>query len=273
MAELAGAALTSHILMSPRSAEMQASRVFDGMLHIGRHIRASRPDVLVVVSNDHLFNVRLGTSAHFLVGAGARFTPFGEMDVPPDEYVGSPEFANELVDFAAARGAAIDRIDPLRPDHGTAVPLLFSNPDRDIPVVPLLVNYSCSTLPEPEECWQFGLTLAEFVASMRPAGERVALLGAGGLSHWVGYAEPRVNETFDRAFLAAIERGAVERWRSRSASEIEREGGNGGLEIMSWLIVLAAARGARAQITYYEPMPAWMTGMGGVVLQLPAAST
>ena len=164
-------------------------------------------------------------------------------------------------------------IDPLHPDHGTAVPLLFANPDRDIPVVPLLVNYSCSTVPEPEECWQFGRTLVEFIRTMRPAGERVALIGAGGLSHWVGYAEPRVNEAFDRAFLSAVEQSALEDWRSRSATEIEREGGNGGLEIMSWLAVLAATPGARAQITYYEPMLAWMTGMGGAVLRLTDAAS
>ena len=111
------------------------------------------------------------------------------------------------------------------------------------------------------------MTLAEFISSVRPAAERVALLGAGGLSHWVGYAESRVNEAFDRAFLAAVEQGALEPWRSRTAARIEREGGNGGLEIMSWLAVLGAAPGARAQITYYEPMPAWMTGMGGAVLR------
>jgi 2'-aminobiphenyl-2,3-diol 1,2-dioxygenase, large subunit len=273
MADLAGAALTSHILMSPRSVEAQASRVFDGMLKIGRHIRASKPDVLVVVSNDHLFNTRLGAPARFLVGTGAQFTPFGEMDVPRDTYAGHPAFANAFVEFAAARGVSIDRIEPLNPDHGTAVPLLFANPDRDIAVVPLLVNYSCSTVPEPEECWRFGEVLAEFVRTARPAAERVALIGTGGLSHWVGYPESRVNEAFDRAFLEAIEHGALESWRSRSAAEIERDAGNGGLEIMSWLAVLAAAPGARAQITYYEPMLAWMTGMGGAVLQLPASAS
>jgi aromatic ring-opening dioxygenase catalytic subunit (LigB family) len=268
MAELAGAALTSHILMSPRCVDAQAARVFDGMLRVGRHLRASKPDLLVIVSSDHLFNVRLGTPARFLVGTGDSFTPFGDMDIPRETYAGHPSFANEFLDFARSRGVSIDRIEPFAPDHGTAVPLLFANPDRDIPVVPLLVNYSCDTTPEPEECWQFGVTLAEFVSSMRPAGERVALLGAGGLSHWVGYAESRVNEAFDRRFLDAVERGALASWRASTAAQIEREAGNGGLEIMSWLAVLGATPGARAEIAYYEPMPAWMTGMGGAVLRL-----
>jgi protocatechuate 4,5-dioxygenase beta chain/2'-aminobiphenyl-2,3-diol 1,2-dioxygenase large subunit len=254
--------------MAPQSVEAQAARVVDGMLNVGRHLRAAKPDVLVIVTSDHLFNVRLGTPSRFLVGTGASFTPFGEMDVPRETYLGHPSFAHAFVDFAAARGVSIDRIDPLNPDHGTAVPLLFANPDRDIPVVPLLVNYTCETVPEPEECWQFGLTLADFIASVRPAAERVALLGAGGLSHWVGYPESNVNEAFDREFLAAVERGELKPWRARSAASIEREAGNGGLEIMSWLAALAAAPGARARIAYYEPMLAWMTGMGGALLQL-----
>jgi aromatic ring-opening dioxygenase catalytic subunit (LigB family) len=254
--------------MSPRSVETQAARVFDGMLEIGRHIRASKPDVLVIVTSDHLFNVRLGNQARFLVATGSSFTPFGEMDIPRETYRGHPSFASTFVDFAAARGIPIDRIDPLNPDHGTAVPLLFANPNRDIPVVPVLVNYTCDTAPEPEECWTFGRTLADFIGSVRPAGERVALLGAGGLSHWVGYPESKVNEAFDRRFLAAVEQGSLQSWRARSAAQVEREAGNGALEIMSWLAVLAASPGARARIVYYEPMIEWMTGMGGAVLHL-----
>lgn len=269
MARLASAALTSHVLMSPQSVEEQAGRVFDGMMQIGRHIRASMPDVLVIVSSDHLFNVRLGTPARFLVGTATRFTPFGEMDVPREDFPGHPSFAANLVDFASARDAAVAGIEPLNPDHGTVIPLLFANPDHDIPVVPVLVNYSCRTVPEPEECWQFGQLLAQFIASQRPPSERVALLGAGGLSHWVGFPESKVNEGFDREFLAAIERGRLDAWRSRSAAQIESEAGNGGLEIMSWLTVLAAAPGARGRVAYYEAMLAWMTGMGGVVLELP----
>nr|ART35554.1 A22 [uncultured bacterium] len=268
MAEVASAAVSSHILMSPKGAPDSAGRVFDGMLQIGRHIRASKPDVIVIVSSDHLFNVPLGTAARFLVGTGVGFEPFGEMDIPREQFPGHPEFANALVEFAVARGVSVDRIDPLRPDHGTAVPLLFCNPDRDIPVVPLLVNYARDPLPEPQECWQLGRALAEFIAAQRPRGERVALIGAGGLSHWVGYAKANVNEAFDREFLAAVERDELASWRSRSAAEIEREAGNGGLEIMSWLVVLAATPGARAQVVYYEPMLEWMTGMGGAVLRL-----
>lgn len=269
MAEFVSAAVTSHILMSPRSVEVQAAKVFDGMIRIGRHLRTPKPDVLVIVSSDHLFNVQLGTSSRFLVGTGSDFTPFGEMDVPREPYPGHSVFASSFIDFAGGRGASIEAIEPLHPDHGTAIPLLFANPDHDIPVVPVLINHACALPPQPEECWQLGQRLAEFVALKRPGAERVAVLGAGGLSHWVGYPESHVNEAFDREFLAAVEQGALAPWRSKSAAQIEQEAGNGGLEIMNWLAVIAAVPQARARIAYYEPMLAWMTGMGGAFLELP----
>mgnify|MGYP003482099702 CR=1 FL=1 len=41
--------------------------------------------------------------------------------------------------------------------------------------------------------------------------------------------------------------------------EIERDAGNGGQEIRTW-IVAAAAWGGAMQVYGYEPQPAWLTG-------------
>jgi protocatechuate 4,5-dioxygenase beta chain/2'-aminobiphenyl-2,3-diol 1,2-dioxygenase large subunit len=251
--------------MSSAGAEAPARRVFDGMLTIGRHVRASRPDVIVVVSSDHMFNVRPGMTAQCYVGCAATYVPFGDMDIPRDEYRGAPAFGRALVDYAKLRGVSAEPLEVLRPDHGTAIPLLFANPDRDAAVVPLLINYDLAETPSPADCARVGSVLREFIAS-RPANERVAIVAAGGLSHWVGYENPRVNEDFDRSFLDAMCAGELGGWRHASAAEIRHDAGNGGLEIMSWLLMAAAVPTARAEVVYYEPMPSWMTGMGGVVM-------
>jgi 2'-aminobiphenyl-2,3-diol 1,2-dioxygenase large subunit len=266
VAELVSAVATSHVLMSPAGAERPAESVFDGMLTIGRHVRASKPDVIVVVSSDHLFNLRPDMTAPFYVATGERFVPFGDMDIPRDEYRGDPEFALRLIDYARLRGIPVQPLETLRPDHGTAIPLLFANPDRDARVVPLLVNYDLAEVPSPAECSRLGNVLREFIA-LRPAGERVAIVAAGGLSHWVGYERPPINEDFDRRFLESMRSGDVDGWRRLSAAEIRDEAGNGGLEIMSWLLMTSAVPNARAEVVYYEPMPSWMTGMGGVVMR------
>jgi aromatic ring-opening dioxygenase catalytic subunit (LigB family) len=269
MAEIVSAAATSHILMSAAGAEEPASRVFEGMLRVGRHVRASRPDVIVLISNDHMFNVGPGVTAPFLVGAAPAFVPFGEMDIPRDEYRGHPAFAAGLVRRGAERGLRIERRETLHPDHGTAVPLLFVNPDRDAAVVPLLVNHAREHGVQGAECWALGELLGEYVAALQPASTRVAIVGTGGLSHRVGFEGPAIEERFDRDFLAAFECGDLARWRDAGAADIERVAGNGGVEILNWLIVAAAVPQARAEIVYYEPMPSWLTGMGGAVLRLP----
>jgi 2'-aminobiphenyl-2,3-diol 1,2-dioxygenase, large subunit len=272
MGKIVSAVATSHILMSKNGAEEPAARVFDGMMRIGRHVRESKPDVIVIISNDHMFNVGPEISAPFLIACGERFVPFGEMDIPREEFRGKPEFASALASFAEQNGSPLYRLDTLRPDHGTAVPLLFANPNRDIAVLPIFVNYDRNPPPSPTDCWKLGTLLQHFITLARPKDERVAVIGAGGLSHWVGYENTTINEEFDRRFLSAMESGDLKEWRARPAADIRREGGNGGLEIMSWLTMAAVVPEARAEVVYYEPMPSWMTGMGGVVMKWQESS-
>jgi aromatic ring-opening dioxygenase catalytic subunit (LigB family) len=272
MAEIVAAVATSHILMSPAGAEEPAARVFEGMRCVGRHVQAARPELIVVVSNDHMFNIGPEATAPFFVGCSDSFVPFGEMDIPREAYRGDPRFAHGLAGHCGRRGVEIEPLATLRPDHGVAVPLLFVDPRREAAIVPLLVNHSRERGVSGLECWYLGQLLGEYVASLTPAALRVALVGAGGLSHRVGYETPGVDEGFDREFLADFERGALGRWREKEVPEIERVAGNGGVEIMNWMIVAAAVPGARATTVYYEAMPSWMTGMGGAVLRLPDRS-
>ena len=79
----------------------------------------------------------------------------------------------------------------------------------------------------------------------------MALIGAGGLSHWIG--NPRVGdieEDFDRWFLERLERGELDQVLDMPDEEIELAG-NGNHEMRSWL----AVAGAMAP----TPAPCWPT--------------
>ena len=70
--------------------------------------------------------------------------------------------------------------------------------------------------------------------------ERVALVGAGGLSHWIG--NPRVgdiDEDFDRWFLTGWRSAELDDVLDMPDEEIELAG-NGTHEIRSWLAVAGA---------------------------------
>jgi hypothetical protein len=89
----------------------------------------------------------------------------------------------------------------------------------------------------------------------------VAVIGAGGLSHWIG--NPRVGdieENFDRWFLERLERGELDQVLDMPDEEIELAG-NGAHEIRSWLAVAGAVDGVRARTLAYEPVYPWITGM------------
>lgn len=80
-------------------------------------------------------------------------------------------------------------------------------------------------------------------------------------------AMPRINPEWDRAFLQAVTEGRGEQLAAMDTEDIERDAGNGGQEIRSWLTVLGALPGVKGRILAYEPVPEWITGMGVAVLE------
>ena len=130
MGSIVSAVATSHILMSPKGAEEPAQRVFDGMMRIGRHVRDSKPDIVVVISNDHMFNVGPAVTAPFLVACCDRMTPFGEMDIPREEYRCDAGFAAAFAEFAGRNSLPVQKLSQpaARPRRGRAADVRQSEP-------------------------------------------------------------------------------------------------------------------------------------------------
>ena len=267
MARLLGAFAMSHQLGSPERIEDASERVFAGMKEIGRRIRALEPDVLVVISSDHLNNFALTDPAPFAVGTAAVFHPLGDMGLPRDPVPGAPGFALGFQAFAKEKGLDIAPADPIQPDHGIMIPLGIVDPARSIPAVPLYVNTVFYPDPSPADCRQLGEVLRAWIDQM-PGDTNVVLLAAGGLSHWVGMPQEGViNEAWDRAFLDDMLAGDVTALAARMNQDILDQAGNGGLEVNAWIVLAAAMPSARGECLFYEPIPQWATGMAGVELQ------
>jgi hypothetical protein len=161
--------------------------------------------------------------------------------------------------LTAAMDAGIDMAfgRSLRLDHGAMVPLHLLRVPETMPVVPLLVNCLVEPMPDYLRCHALGLALASV---LQPLSTRVALVAAGGLSHWPGMPEAGIiSETWDRAVLdglSAGHRGVLTDPPSAGA----HEKGPGAEELRAWTVLGAATGAGPVDVLSYEPVSGWSTG-------------
>jgi hypothetical protein len=131
----------------------------------------------------------------------------------------------------------------------------------DVPILPVYVNCTIPPLPAIERCRQFGLGLGKIMRA-QTAVERVAILGTGGLSHWVGTPQTgTINVDFDQRFLKLFSAGKIAEIAKWDSQEIIDTSGNGAAEIRNWLLAAAAAGATGAKVLAYEPVYSWSTGI------------
>jgi hypothetical protein len=267
MGRIVGAFGTSHVLFPPTGVEAQAARVLDGMLEMRARIHALAPDVVVLAGSDHLNNFSLAMQVTLAVGIADAFTTLGDSGAPAVTFRGHRAFAEGFARHAARRDFDLVQAEELRPDHGMAIPRLVIDPGNVLPIVPLYINCNMPVPPSPGRCYRLGGVLKEYVETGRPDGERVVVVGTGGLSHWLCLPEQgRVAAEFDLDFIERMIDGRAEELAAFSAEHIEAASGNGGLELTAWLFMAGAAPKAKGEKLYYEPIPEWISGMGGVSL-------
>ncbi|HEX2889486.1 hypothetical protein [Vineibacter terrae] len=71
-----------------------------------------------------------------------------------------------------------------------------------------------------------------------------------------------INIAWDRAVLAALERGDKEHFLRMRYEDIERDGGNGGHEVAMWVMMMGALGARPCRTIVYEPVKEWMGGVG-----------
>ena len=259
--------LTGWFDRAPEDQRREARRALDEMRD---RLRAARPDVILLFSNDHLLNWPINNTPEYTVGIGAEHV--GPADWY-DEWLalekyripGHPAFARYLVNEGARRRLAFAYRRDMQFDDGVSVPMHYLNPEGDIALVPVTMNCTVPPIPTPARAYEVGTTLREMVQAY-PGAERVAVVATGGLSHEPG--GPRyfwVDEEFDRWFLDLLRKGDHAALLHECTLErMEAAGSGGTAELLAWMVALAFTSGP-AEVLAYMPAIAWRSGTGMVI--------
>lgn len=245
---------------------------FDGYLPAREWVREQRPDVAVVVFNDHFNAMFLDRVPTFAVGCAPSYRPvdegWGPRAIPAFE--GESRFGWHLADTLVASKFDPEIIQEIEVDHGLQVPMeLFWGRPADawpVKVVPIFVNVLQYPIPLPERLYELGHALGRAIESY-DSDERFVVLGTGGLSHQLqGARAGFLNPEADHRFLRDIADDPDE-LASWSREHYVETFGQEGAEVIMWLVMRGAlSRDVVVRHRHYFS-PASMTGAGMIVME------
>jgi aromatic ring-opening dioxygenase catalytic subunit (LigB family) len=267
MAKLTGIYTASHtpvMLNFPdRIPAPLRNEIFDAYKAMGDDFESGNPDLLLVLSNDHLHNFFLDNFPAFCIGCAESYeSPIEHwLHAKRRTFAGDQKFGSFLLQRALEHNFDPAFSMDMVLDHGSLTPLELAGLDPSLPVVPVLINCVRPPMPTMRRCYDLGVFIGKAIAEYSDV-ERVAVLATGGISHDIG--TPRqgiVNEEFDQKFLGLLEAGDVDSTIEYASNNVHTAG-NGCEEIRMWFAALGIAAGAPYSRNYYRAVHDWYTGIG-----------
>jgi protocatechuate 4,5-dioxygenase beta chain len=242
--------------------------LFSGYVPARQWLDEMKPDLFLIVYNDHVNQFFFDAYPTFALGVGATHAQadegWGKRNLP--DLPGDPDFAWHL-----ARSLVNDEFDPticqeMALDHGVLsfLPLLTDS-DWKVPVVPLAVNVIQHPIPTPRRLFRLGAALRRAIESY-PKDRRIVVFGTGGLTHQLHGKNFGVkNAAWDNEFMDRLETEPASLSELSTQDYMER-GGTEGVEMIMWLAMRGALGGnvKRVHRNYTAPLT---TGYGLLVLE------
>lgn len=211
---------------------------------IGEALRALKPDLWIIFSNDHAEQFFHSSAPPFTIHVGGEASGrFAEREFGwkiPSE-----------VSFKLVRELYRQGFDPAftssaRFDYAMGIPLTHLG--HTDPILPIYVNAYLPPQPTMERCYAFGQAVARTVSAM---DLRTVVLASGGMSHFPGtdkYAEPEVE--WDKKLLARLQTGNLKSLVGYDEAELDAMGN---IELRCWACAAGALGERIPQIVSFEP--------------------
>jgi protocatechuate 4,5-dioxygenase beta chain len=277
MARITAGVTTSHVpaigaaLDLGKTEEPYWQEVFAGYEWSKQWIAEAKPDVIVLVYNDHASNFSLEIIPTFAIGCADEFAPadegYGARPVPVVK--GHADLAWHIAQSTILDEFDMTIVNKMDVDHGLTVPLslMFGQPETwPVQVIPIAVNVVQYPPPTGNRCYALGEAIRRAVESY-PEDLNVQVWGTGGMSHQLqGPRAGLINSEFDNAFLDRIV-SDPEALRRIPHIEYLREAGSEGIELVMWLIMRGALGPDLKQLHRFYHVPASNTAVGHLVLE------
>jgi protocatechuate 4,5-dioxygenase, beta chain len=245
--------------------------IFDDYEWVRKWEQEQKPDVVVLVYNDHASAFDMNIIPTFAIGCAEEFKPadegWGPRPVPVVK--GHPDLAWHIAQCCILDEFDITIMNKMEVDHGLTVPLsmMFGKVSEwPCRVVPLPVNVVTYPPPSSNRCWMLGEAIRRAVESF-PDNLNVQIWGTGGMSHQLqGPRAGFVNKEFDLAFMNDL-LANPERLRRMPHIEYLRESGSEGIELVMWLIMRGALGKKVEELHRFYHIPASNTALGHIVIK------
>lgn len=273
MASLVGAFCVPHIPLiasQPGIADKrQAQVVMDTFARISGRLKELMVDTVIIIGDDHYTLFGPHCLPNMLIG-------IGDLEGPHEDWLknkrapiaNNEPLARHIMDYGFDHGFDWAVAKSLTIDHAVFIPYLKIVKEMEgVRTIPVYIAAGVEPLIRPKRCIELGEMIRDAVAAYE-GNDRVAIIGTGGLSHWVGMAEMGdVNEEFDHAILDMVKRRDIDGLTGLSDDYIVKSAGNGALEIRNWLVAIGAVRAYEMDLLCYEPIHPWVTGTAMVELK------
>jgi protocatechuate 4,5-dioxygenase, beta chain len=245
--------------------------LFEGYQPAREWMAKTKPDVVIMVYNDHVNAFDFKIIPTFAMGCGEEFAiadeGWGPRPVPIVK--GYPQLAAHLVQSLVLDEFDMTIVNEMQVDHGLTVPLtlLFGTPQAwPCRVIPLAVNVIQYPAPTGHRCYMLGKAIARAVESWNE-DLKVVIFGTGGMSHQIqGPRAGLVNTPFDKAFLDGLSRDP-ERLARIAPLEYLRDAGAEAIELVMWLIMRGALGENVEEVRRFYHVPASSTAVGNIILE------
>jgi protocatechuate 4,5-dioxygenase beta chain len=277
MARIVGSLLTSHVPLIGKAiarglhSDPYWKPFFDGYATVHEWLDRVRPDVAVMIYNDHGLNFFLDKMPTFAIGAAAEYRNADEgwgLGVTKP-FPGDPRLSWHVIESLIADEFDVTTCQEMLVDHAFTIPMQLLWPGRDqwpVRTLPVAINTVQHPLPSARRCLHLGQAIGRAIESY-PEDLKVLVVGTGGMSHQLdGQRAGFINKDFDLLCFDKLVHDPVALTRFSNTQLVELAGTQG-VEILMWIAARGALAGDVSKVHSSYHIPISNTAAGVLLLE------